>query len=450
MNLDQLHSIYFLGIGGIGMSALARYFHLRGAEVRGYDRTESVVTRQLEELGITVYYEMDAEHPEGADLMVYTPAIATNSVEYQSALAAGIPIHKRSVVLGWISEAYQSLAVAGTHGKTTTSSMLAHLLKHTGLAPTAFLGGLSRNLAGNFTFGESPWLVVEADEYDRSFLTLHPALGIITSLDPDHLDIYGSAETMQDNYLAFAGQCERLLVQADLAEVNWPVPVETFGIEEGDIQARNIRFEALSTHFDFVGKGVKLPNLGLPFPGRHNVLNMTAALAAAIDAGASAEQLGAAVADFAGIYRRFEVHIQREELCFVDDYAHHPSEISAVLETARSLFPNWNLMVVFQPHLYSRTRDFAPEFAEALSRADQVWLMDIYPARELPIAGVDSDLILSQMSLKQKALVSREALIPTVVAHLRPETILMTLGAGNIDQEVPRLRAALAQQPKVS
>ncbi|MEM7654799.1 MAG: UDP-N-acetylmuramate--L-alanine ligase [Bacteroidota bacterium] len=450
MKLDQLHSIYFLGIGGIGMSALARYFHLRGVEVRGYDRVESVVTRQLEELGIQVYHEMSEEHPLGADLMVYTPAISQEAVEYQAALSAGIPIHKRSVMLGWISESYQCLAVAGTHGKTTTSSMLAHLLQATGGKPTAFLGGIARNLNSNFTFGTSSWLVVEADEYDRSFLTLHPKLAIITSLDPDHLDIYGSAEAMQDNYLAFASQCERLLVHADLQDVDWPKPCETFGIEKGDVQARNLRYEALSTYFDFVGKGVELLNLRLPFPGKHNVLNMTAALAAAIETGASAKELGRSVEAFAGIYRRFEVHVQEDSLCYVDDYAHHPSEIAAVIDTARNLYPDWQLMVVFQPHLFSRTKDFAPEFAGALSLADRVWLMDIYPAREVPIAGVDSELILSQMTLEHKALVSREALIPTIKQHLQPETMLMTLGAGDIDKEVPRLAEALTHQPNLS
>ncbi|MFK7922551.1 MAG: UDP-N-acetylmuramate--L-alanine ligase, partial [Bacteroidia bacterium] len=355
MDLKQVNTIYFLGIGGIGMSALAHYFHREGKKVLGYDRSQSIVTKGLEDEGMTLFYILDPTHIQGADMMIYTPAISQDNVEYQAALEAGIPILKRSQILGLISENYRTLAVAGTHGKTTSSSMLAHLLRHSGVDCTAFLGGISRNLEGNFAYGKSDWLVVEADEFDRSFLTLKPESAIITSMDPDHLDIYGTAEEMADNYRAFGQLSDRLLVHHSLEDRGWTQAVQTFGLDEGDFQAQNLHFGDLETVFDFVSAERRIEAIRLPFPGQHNVLNMVAAMALAMEAGVKPEALKDAVSSFAGIYRRFEQHYHSDQLTYIDDYAHHPTEIAAAIDTARRLFSDRQLVVVFQPHLFSRT-----------------------------------------------------------------------------------------------
>ena len=440
MTLGSAHTLYFLGIGGIGMSALARYFRGLGKVVKGYDRSESVVTRALVAEGIEVFYEMDAAQLAGVDLVVYTPAVPRDSLLYRTAEAQGLPIWKRAQVLGEISRQYRTLAVAGTHGKTTTSAMLAHLLRETGIDATAFLGGIARPLNSNFVAGQSDWLVVEADEYDRSFLTLHPELAIINSLDPDHLDIYGDEGEMRANYARFAAQASRLLVWNGIQGLD--LPAETFGIGAGTYAAERIRYEGLSTRFDLRGPGLHLPDLRLRLPGQHNVLNMTAALAAALQAGAAPEQLPGAVASFAGIYRRFEILVHGDSLSYVDDYAHHPREIAAALDTARRLFPGRKLVVAFQPHLYSRTRDFAEGFAAELSRADALRMMDIYPARELPLPGVDSQMILDRMSLPDRALVSRAALPEALLQACDRPAVVLSLGAGDIDREVPRIQQA--------
>ena len=443
MNLEAIERIYFLGIGGIGMSALAKYFHLKGTEVKGYDRVESVVSKGLEEMGMEIFYMLNADHVHGADLMVYTPAISTDCVEYVEAERLGIPIMKRSQVLGMISQSYQTLAVAGTHGKTTTSSMLTHLLKEGGIDPTAFLGGIARNLASNFTFGQSPWVVAEADEYDRSFLTLHPEYAIITSLDPDHLDIYGTEGEMQQSFRAFADQSKQVLVEHSLEEFDWGKEVETFGIDAGDYRATNLRFQKLETVFDFEWKGGKVENLRLGMPGRHNVSNMTGAIGLALKTGMNPADLERAVDRFRGIYRRFEVHLHGENLSYIDDYAHHPEEIAAAMATARALFPERKLIVVFQPHLFTRTRDLLEGFAEELSKADTVLLMEIYPAREEPIEGIHSTLLLGKLRIEAKQLVPREALPSAIQAEIQGPTVLLTLGAGDIDKEVPTVAKAL-------
>ncbi|WNJ20253.1 UDP-N-acetylmuramate--L-alanine ligase [Pontibacter sp. G13] len=431
--------IYFLGIGGIGMSAIARYMNLLGKQVAGYDRVESVVTEALVSEGVEVFYQPDADHVASADWMVYTPAIGTEHVEFQAAKSRGIPIMKRSQVLGKISEGYQTLAVAGTHGKTTTSTMLAHVLKQIGADPTAFLGGISSNLQSNFTFGKSDWMVVEADEFDRSFMTLHPSWSVLTSVDPDHLDIYGSHEEMLANFKAYVGQCDQVMLHESLAEINWGKPSKTYGIERGDYRAENLVFEALTTRFDFVYPAGKLEGLTLHMPGHHNVSNMTAALAIAVEIGMEPSLFASAVESFSGIYRRFEVQVDGPDVCYIDDYAHHPTELEAALRTARSMFPERKLVVVFQPHLYSRTQDFHEGFSAALSEADEVLLMDIYPAREEPIPGVTSQLILDGIKHAKAQLVSKTELIDALDSRLDGPAVVMTLGAGNIDREVARI-----------
>ena len=445
MNLSPQHTIYLLGIGGIGMSALARYFDGEGYEVSGYDRSASVVTRQLEEMGIAVYYTPDVQRIAEADLVIYTPAIPQDHPEWVAAQELGKTCLKRAEVLGIISQSYRCIAVAGTHGKTTTSTMLAHLLRHAGVEITAFLGGLSVNLAGNFVHGDDEWLVVEADEYDRSFLHLHPEWAIINSLDPDHLDIYGAPEAMVDTYRQFAGQAQELLLHDSLAQQDWGRPYQTFGLA-GEARVSRVRHLGLSSTFDLEVEGQRFEGLGLPMPGHHNVMNMAAAATVAVQIGVGEEDLRSGIAAFRGIYRRFEVQAHSEGFTFIDDYAHHPNELRAVIDTARALFPERQLMVLFQPHLYSRTRDFMTGFAEQLDRADVALLMDIYPAREEPIAGVSSEALLTQMQATQKALVARAELADAIQRYIQPPTVLLTLGAGDIDREITQLKAALAKK----
>ncbi len=443
MDLHAANNIYFIGIGGIGMSAIARYCARAGKQVKGYDRTASVVTEGLEQEGIEVFHTLDTKHIAGQDLVIYTPAISRENIEYNAAVAGGLPMVKRSAALGLISKAYRTLAVAGTHGKTTTSTMLAHVLRSCGLDCTAFLGGISRNLNSNFVFGQSDLLVAEADEYDRSFMTLNPFRAVITSLDADHLDIYGTAAEMQESYFAFAGQVKpegTLLVHESLEDAKWGRNCLTYGIDRGDFRAENLRFGTLDTEFDFVAAGLRLDRLRLPMPGYHNVSNMVAALAFALLEGADPQAMRAAVSSFAGIYRRFEVQNHSERLTYIDDYAHHPAELEAAISTARALFPERQLAVIFQPHLYSRTRDFYPGFAQALSRADRCLLMEIYPAREAPIPGIESAMIAREMQGSSVEVVSREMLENRLTALIQPPAVVMSLGAGDIDKEVNRIR----------
>lgn len=437
MNLANAKHIYFLGIGGIGMSALARYFSLIGKQVSGYDRSSSVVTRALEEEGVTVFHDIDERHVETADYMVYTPAINSDNLEYQAAIAHGLPIRKRSQVLGEISETYKTLAVAGTHGKTTTSILLTQLLRASGVDCTAFLGGISRNLNSNFAFGKTEYMVTEADEYDRSFLTLKPWASIITSLDPDHLDIYGTPEEMKATYLQFASQVTGpLLVYASLLGEDWPKKPLSYGIDEGDYRAENLRFEGLSTYFDYQSPAHRIENIRLPLAGRHNVLNAVAAMGLSELAGAQQADFKEALESFEGIYRRFEVQRHSDMLSYIDDYAHHPSELEAAISAAKSLFPERKVVVVFQPHLFSRTKDFYQGFAQSLSAADSVLMLPIYPAREKPMPGVTSEMVLNLVVASEKGLTTKDGLTEALAEVISGPTVLLTLGAGDIDRQV--------------
>ncbi|MEL7196188.1 MAG: UDP-N-acetylmuramate--L-alanine ligase [Bacteroidota bacterium] len=440
MTVLDAHKVYFLGIGGIGMSALARYFHLKGKEVSGYDRTSSVVTKGLEELGITVFYELDPERILDHEVVIFTPAIKSDNLERAAVEASDIPMYKRAEVLGQISQAYRTLAVAGTHGKTTTSTMLTHVMRALGIDVTAFLGGISLNLNSNFVYGESDWLVVEADEYDRSFLHLHPEWAIITSLDPDHLDIYGSEEEMRKTYKAFARQAKHLLVHETVARNDWDLKSKVYGTH-GDFTLSQLVFEGLQTQFHYQGERVETA-VTLPMPGRHNVANMTAALALVESVSPeSMKDFSEAVAAFQGIYRRFQVHFHSESLTYIDDYAHHPSEIEAAIDTGRRLFPQRKLVVVFQPHLFSRTQDFMEGFGQELSKADVVVLADIYPAREKPIEGVTSKALASCISTDVHWVGDKTNIVGKLPDIVEPPTLLLTLGAGDIDKEVPKVMA---------
>ncbi len=443
MNLNDLRTLYFIGIGGIGMSALARYFKGRGLAVSGYDKTETPLTKALAEEGIPVHYTEDlSQIPAGVDLVVYTPAVPGDHRELVHLHAQGIPVKKRAEVLGIISRGMKTIAVAGTHGKTTTSTMVTHLLYSGGVECAAFLGGISLNFGTNFLQGNSEWVVVEADEYDRSFLQLDPDLAIITSVEADHLDIYGDHERLiETGYRAFAKRLKpggRLWVNAACENYFEDLDgIDSYGIDNGHYRSDNIRMENGRVTFDFSCPALTLKGAQLGVPGRHNVENATAAIAVALEAGASPEGIRAGLASFRGTRRRFEIVWRSDERVYVDDYAHHPTELEATIGAARMYFPGKKLTGIFQPHLYTRTRDFAPEFAQALDQLDEVLLLDIYPARELPIEGVSSATIFEQMRNPSKRLVTKANLLDTL-AGMQPE-VLLTMGAGDIDGMVGKI-----------
>ncbi len=456
MKLTDITSIYFIGIGGIGMSALARYFRHLGASVYGYDRSESDLTRALAAEGMHIHYEEDPSHvPDRVDLAVWTPAVPEEHRELVYLRQRGCPIMKRAELLGLISRGRRCIAVAGTHGKTTTSSLVAWLLHSAGLDPTAFLGGIAVNFGSNFVLGYHDWVVVEADEYDRSFLYLQPDLAIINAIDPDHLDIYGSAEAVVEAYVQFARQIKpggTLIYRHGLPLDGVAVELRrsgrqviTFGIERGDMRAERVRVEEGYMVFDLLSPGsVAEETLRLALPGHHNVENALAAWTAAHLAGASPSVQKAALSQFQGVKRRFEVIVRTPECVYVDDYAHHPVEIAATIAAARLLFPGRKITGVFQPHLYSRTRDFAEAFATALDRLDNCFLLPIYPAREQPIPGVEAEIILEKMTLPDKKLMRKEALLREIAAH-RPE-VLLTMGAGDIDALVKPIAQQLTSK----
>lgn len=437
MKLKDIDKIYFVGIGGIGMSALARYFHRLGAEVHGYDKTETALTKKLVEEGMHIHYEEDLDQiPAGIDLVVYTPAVPASHRELQYFREQQLPVKKRAEVLGIISRSRQTVAIAGTHGKTTTSSMLTYLLRTGGIDCTAFLGGIARNFDSNFVSGAGPWVVVEADEYDRSFLHLNPDIAVILSMEPDHLDIYGDEESiLETGFMAFAEKRKaggRLLVNHRiLPHFQGKEMVQDYGLGKGAYRAEKIRVEEGFFVFDFHSPEGGIEALRLAMPGRHNVENATAAVAVALNIGVSEEAIREGLATFRGIKRRFEIVYRDAQRVFIDDYAHHPSELRAAIDAARELFPGRRVTGIFQPHLYSRTRDFAGGFAEALDQLDEVLLLDIYPAREAPIAGVSSEMIYDRMTSPKRSLVAK-ADLPGVLEGRNIE-VLLTLGAGDID-----------------
>ena len=453
MKLEDLHSVYFIGIGGIGMSAIARYLHSRGVRVAGYDRSCTALTRKLEAEGMKIHYEDRPDLlPQDTELVVYTPAVPDSLQELQQVRNSGLTLMKRSEVLGLISRGHKTLAVAGTHGKTTTSTMLTWLLAHAGMEPVAFLGGIGLNWQSNYVPGTGEWAVMEADEYDRSFLRLSPEMAAILSVDPDHLDVYGDPDSMwESGFLAFAKSLppgrtlflpERLrsLFEGRLSGQE----VISFGIGEGDYRAENLRVENGRFVFDmFLPGNRRLEDLSLLMAGRHNVENAVAALAMALEAGMPLEAAAEGIATFKGIKRRFERVLEREDLVFIDDYAHHPTELKAAISAARELYPGRRITGLFQPHLYSRTRDFQRGFAEALDALDEAVLLDIYPAREEPIPGVSSELISRQMKKAGVPVLRKNEVTEYLKSH-RPD-VLMTLGAGDIDTLVEPIQQMFKQ-----
>lgn len=450
--MEHIQRVYFLGIGGIGMSALARYFHQHGAEVYGYDRTETPLTKSLAAAGMHLHYEDRVELvPSNLDLAIWTPAIPADHQELNHIRSLGIPLLKRAAVLGLISKSKRCIGIGGTHGKTSTSTLTSWLLRATGVDITAFVGGISGNFASNYLEGKSDWVVVEADEYDRSFLQLFPEVAVVNAVDPDHLDIYGSEEEVLRSYQQFGKQLKPgglLLLQApEVANAGtWESEgtIRTFGIDTGDYRASNLRVEQGYSVFD-----LQTPDQGtfsglrLAYPGRHNVQNAVAAIAAALYAGADPAGIPAALEQYKGVKRRFETIVKTANTVYIDDYAHHPAELKATIQAARSFFPGKKITGIFQPHLFSRTRDFVEGFAEALDLLDECLLLPIYPAREVPIPGVDSQLVLSRMKLQNKQIIEKVQVVDYLKAH--PLEILLTMGAGDIDQLIEPIQQLLEQ-----
>lgn len=446
-------NIYFIGIGGIGMSAIARYYHYKGLKVSGYDKTPSELTAALESEGIEVHYEdnigfipKDVEHT----LVVYTPAIPADMGELVYVQEHGYRVIKRSRTLGEIAQGQKCLAVAGTHGKTTTSTLLAHIFQDSGEGCSAFLGGISKNYDTNLLVSRNPVIVAEADEFDRSFLQLFPEIAVITSMDADHLDIYSDISNMHDAFKAFASQVSGTVI----AKYGLP-------IEQKDTKAQILRYAYDNAGADFYASGIKVDECGyftfdlnwpggtvkdcrVGIPGWINVENAVAASAIALTYGLDPEKVKKALSSFQGVKRRFDIHLNTPGCAYIDDYAHHPKEISAAISSMRDIFPGRRLTAIFQPHLYTRTRDFADEFAEALSGVDKLILLDIYPAREEPIPGVTSEIIFEKVTAPEKVIMKKEELMEYL--QNEPVDTLITFGAGNIDRFIRPITEMLCQR----
>jgi UDP-N-acetylmuramate--alanine ligase len=465
MTLEKYHNIYFLGIGGIGMSALARWFMKSGLFVAGYDRTQTVLTDELEREGMVIHYDDNIQHiPQQVldnkeqSLIIFTPAIPTDHVEFNYLKDNGYTILKRAEVLGLITKSYRTIGVAGTHGKTTTSSMIAHILKSAKKNMVAFLGGITTNYESNLVIegeaGKDTIVVVEADEFDRSFLRLYPETAVVTSADPDHLDIYGDHESMIVSFREYVKQIKQggsLIIHESIAERlagdATHIQKNIYSMSRGQFFAGNITAHSGFFEFNLCGFATTEERVRLGVPGFHNVENAVAASIAAHQYGVSIAQIKEALESFKGVKRRFEFVVSGSKVIYVDDYAHHPTEIEAFLRSMKSMYPRRKLTVVFQPHLYTRTRDFAEGFAKSLSIADELLLMDIYPARELPIPGVDSDMIFKNITSKVKILCGKADVMQKLEAL--DIDVLATVGAGDIDTFVQPIKEMLNRKYEV-
>ncbi|WP_086475538.1 UDP-N-acetylmuramate--L-alanine ligase [Arenibacter amylolyticus] len=446
MNIKDIHNVYFIGIGGIGMSALARYFNFIGKSVSGYDKTSTPLTQDLMSHGIQVHYEDNLSLiPSGyrdpeKTLVVYTPAVPGTHKEYTYFKANGFQVKKRSEVLGMITKDSFCFAVAGTHGKTTVSCILAHILKETGMPLTAFLGGISEDFNSNFLLEGTEYSVVEADEFDRSFLQLSPNIACITSMDADHLDIYGNKDELVKSFKDFTARLKpngKLFVRNGL-----PIEGITYGLEDdSDYSIVNLAIEDGAYVFDIRTPETTVERVRFHKPGHHNLLNGLVAFAMASQSGASLRSLADALGTFKGVQRRFSYQIRTEKFVFIDDYAHHPTEIDAVHQAVSEMHAGKKVLAVFQPHLFSRTRDFIDDFARSLSKFYSVLLLDIYPAREEPIAGVNSQWLLDKMEGTNKKLIDKEGLIAEIKSQA-PD-VLLTIGAGDIGLEVQKIKKEL-------
>ena len=451
--MAEYRNIYFIGIGGIGMSAIARYYNFKGLKVSGYDKTPSDLTRALESEGIDVHYEDNVSYiPRDVEntLVIYTPAIPKDMGELTYVQEKGYRVIKRSRMLGEIAEGQRCLAVAGTHGKTTTSTLLAHIFSHSGEGCSAFLGGISKNYNTNLLVSHNNVIVAEADEFDRSFLQLYPEIAVITSMDADHLDIYGDASHIHEAFKAFASQVSGTVVVKhglDIVKDDTRAKILTYSYDnpQADFHASDIVSDECG-YFTFTLNSPygKIENCRLGIPGWINTENAIAASAIALIYGLEPERIRKALAAFEGVKRRFDIHLNTPSCSYIDDYAHHPKEISSAISSMRNIFPGRKLTAIFQPHLYTRTRDFAPEFAESLSMADKLILLDIYPAREEPIEGVTSEIIFDKVTLEDKVLITREQLMDYL--QNEPVDILVTFGAGNIDRFISPITEMLKKR----
>ena len=445
MNLNQIQNVYFIGIGGIGMSALARYFKFIGKNVSGYDKTPSTLTSELIESGIAIHFEdsinlIPKDYFVENTLVIITPAVPTHHSEWNYFLERDYHVKKRAEVLGIITKDTFCLAVAGTHGKTTTSSILGHILYESGADVTAFIGGIVENYNSNLIGSGKTVTVVEADEFDRSFLHLHPNIACVTSMDADHLDIYGDDASIKASFKEFADKVEdknKLFVINGL-----PLEGVTVGAnDDSQFVAHNIRIENGWYVFDVKTPTENIQNLKFGLPGKHNLTNALLALTMARTFGTPTESIAKALATFKGVKRRFSFQIRKENFVYIDDYAHHPTEINAVHQAVRELYPNQKVLAVFQPHLFSRTKDFADDFAKSLSQFDDILLLDIYPARELPMEGITSEWLLNKIENKNKKLIQKEELISVLKSS--DASVIVTIGAGDIGEMVPNIKKEL-------
>lgn len=455
MDIQKYRSVYFLGIGGIGMSSLARYFHQYGVNVSGYDKTPTKLTGQLIEEGIPVHFDEDTSQIPGyPDLVIYTPALPKDSKELQFVIEKGYPLKKRSEVLGMITRGSKTIAVAGTHGKTTITTMVAHLLKTAEINSIAFLGGISKNYHSNLVIsrpnsrkasGDEPYYIAEADEFDRSFLRLYPEIAVITSADADHLDIYGSLDELRLSFSEFTSHIQNkgtliLKKGVDIVpEKAGNYNILTYSLNGGvDFFPENIRMQNSRFLFDLVTPVRTVRNINPGLPGKFNLENALASAAVAYTLGIPDDVMAASLSTFEGVERRFDFQVNTDDFVYIDDYAHHPEELKACISAVREIYPGRKITGVFQPHLYTRTRDFADAFARSLELLDALILLEIYPARELPIPGVDSAMLLDKIQLKNKMICSKGDLLERLKSE-KPE-VLLTLGAGDIDQLVKPIR----------
>lgn len=461
--INNYHNIYFIGIGGIGMSALALYFHKSGVNVAGYDLVKNQNCKKLESVGINIHYEENIEKipktflNKQNTLIVYTPAIPETHEEYQYFTENNFKIIKRAKALGLISESKKSLCIAGTHGKTSVSTLVSWIMHQSALKCSAFLGGISKNINSNLILNENSELVVlEADEFDRSFLNFKPFISLVTCIEADHLDIYKNYENLEKSFIEYINSTNKTgkvvlheAVNNTLAgKINSQAEILTYSYNNSntDFYADNIQYINQDCTFDIITPDGKINNIYLQYGGSHNLENTVAATAVSILAGASHEEIIAGIKTYTGVKRRFDIQINTDNAVYIDDYAHHPGEINATLNSVKKLFPDKKITIVFQPHLFSRTNDFAIEFAESLSRTDSLILLPIYPAREKPIKGVTSELIFKNCSLNDKKLCNKEELLSTL-DETKPE-LLITMGAGDIDNFVEPIKELLLNRDK--
>ncbi len=448
MEIGQVKHMYFLGVGGIGMSALARYFNQSGVIVSGYDKTPTALTEQLQKEGIDIGFEDDPQFiPTNIELVVYTPAIPKETKLLQFIEKKKMPLYKRSQLLGEITKDKFTIAIAGTHGKTTISSMLAHIINYAGIKVMALIGGIVNSYDTNFIGDVNGGVfVVEADEYDRSFLTLHPNIALISSVDADHLDIYGSKKQLLESFELFAKNIKsngELILKKGLSVKHDGIKSHTYSLtDEANFNCSRFEIGDGSYIIDLKLEDAIIKNIKFKTPGRHNVENAVAAASIASLYGLTTDQIKSGLESYPGVKRRFEIVLENEDFVYIDDYAHHPEELKACISSVNELYPEKKITGIFQPHLFSRTRDFVDEFARSLELLDEVIIMDIYPARETPIEGINAQFLLDKINLKRKFYMSKEE-IPSFVVAQKPE-VLLTLGAGSIDQLVEPLKQMLA------